>query len=84
MLSLAAVIHGQEKMVLVATGSSMPEPLYKSWIVPLTTVDRCSHMAVGTAEVPDIPQVRDLGQGRCAHPEANCGSPEIDSNCLQF
>ncbi len=29
---LSAVVDGQEKTVLVATGSSMPEPLYKSWI----------------------------------------------------
>ena len=31
-LLLSAAVHGQEVTVLVATGSSMPEPLYKSWI----------------------------------------------------
>jgi ABC-type phosphate transport system substrate-binding protein len=30
--SLAVGTQGQEKMVLVQTGSSMPEPLYNAWI----------------------------------------------------
>jgi phosphate transport system substrate-binding protein len=32
MLSLPAVVRSQENLVLVQTGSSMPEPLYKGWI----------------------------------------------------
>ena len=51
LLSVGA--RGQEKIVLVETGSSMPEPLYKSWIEayrkqqPSTEI---RYMAVGTAE----------------------------------
>src|SRR5258707_13505528 len=75
MLSLAAVIHGQEKMVLVATGSSMPEPLYKHWIEafhkqqPSTDI---RYMAVGTAEsTRDIlAGSGDLGGGDAPIPEA--------------
>ena len=52
-LLLTTAARGQEKIVLVETGSSMPEPLYKSWIdefhqqQPSTDI-RC--MATGTAE----------------------------------
>ncbi len=52
-LLLPAATCGQEKTVLVETGSSMPEPLYKSWAdefhvqQPSTDI---RYMAVGTAE----------------------------------
>jgi ABC-type phosphate transport system substrate-binding protein len=75
MLSLAAVIHGQEKMVLVATGSSMPEPLYKNWIEAFhkqqPSID-IRYMAVGTAEsTRDIlAGSGDLGGGDAPIPEA--------------
>ncbi|HYT21445.1 MAG TPA: phosphate ABC transporter substrate-binding protein PstS [Candidatus Polarisedimenticolia bacterium] len=52
-LLLPAATRGQEKTVLVETGSSMPEPLYKSWAdefhvqQPSTDI---RYMAVGTAE----------------------------------
>jgi len=48
-----AAARGQERIVLVETGSSMPEPLYKSWIdefhqqQPSTDI---RYMASGTAE----------------------------------
>jgi len=48
-----AAARGQERIVLVETGSSMPEPLYKSWIDefhqqrPSTDI---RYMATGTAE----------------------------------
>src|SRR5260370_24961320 len=52
-LLLPAVIQGQENMVLVATGSSMPEPLYKNWIEAFhkqqPSID-IRYMVVGTAE----------------------------------
>src|SRR5260370_42629535 len=53
MLLLPAAVRGQEKTGLVETGSSMPEPLYKSWIdefhkqQPSTDV---RYMAMGTAD----------------------------------
>jgi phosphate transport system substrate-binding protein len=52
-LALPAVVPGQEKIVLVETGSSMPEPLYKNWIdefhkqQPATDI---RYMATGSAE----------------------------------
>ena len=52
-LLLPAAIQGQQNMVLVETGSSMPEPLYKNWIdafhkqQPSTEI---RYMAVGSAE----------------------------------
>ena len=51
-LILSTVARGQEVTVLVATGSSMPEPLYKSWIdayhkqQPSTDI---RYMAAGTS-----------------------------------
>jgi phosphate transport system substrate-binding protein len=50
---LSTLVDGQEKTVLVATGSSMPEPLYKAWIdayhkqQPATDI---RYMASGTSE----------------------------------
>jgi phosphate transport system substrate-binding protein len=52
-LFLPGAVHGQQNMVLVETGSSMPEPLYKNWIdafhkqQPSTEI---RYMAVGSAE----------------------------------
>jgi phosphate transport system substrate-binding protein len=75
MLLLPAVIQGQEKMVLVATGSSMPEPLYKDWIEafhqqqPSTDI---RYLAVGTAESTQniLAGSGDLGGGDAPIPEA--------------
>jgi phosphate transport system substrate-binding protein len=72
---LPAVIRGQEKMVLVATGSSMPEPLYKNWIEafhqqqPSTDI---RYLAVGTAESTQniLAGSGDLGGGDAPIPEA--------------
>ena len=90
MLSLAAVIHGQEKMVLVATGSSMPEPLYKNWIEafhqqqPSTDI---RYLAVGTAESTQniLAGSGDLGGAVRRSQKPNCGSPGNQFlNYLQF
>jgi phosphate transport system substrate-binding protein len=75
MLLLPAVIQGQEKIVLVATGSSMPEPLYKNWIEafhqqqPSTDI---RYLAVGTAESAQniLAGSGDLGGGDAPIPEA--------------
>ena len=75
MLLLPAVIQGQEKMVLVATGSSMPEPLYKNWIEgfhrqqPSTDI---RYLAVGTTESTRniLAGSGDLGGGDAPIPEA--------------
>jgi ABC-type phosphate transport system substrate-binding protein len=48
-----AALRAQEKMVLVETGSSMPEPLYKSWSDAYHQQQASTeirYMAVGTAE----------------------------------
>lgn len=65
----------QEKTVLVQTGSSMPEPLYKNWIEayhkqqPLTEI---RYMAVGTAESTRnvLAGTGDFGGGDAPIPEA--------------
>jgi ABC-type phosphate transport system substrate-binding protein len=52
-LFLAAAGRGQEKIVLVETGSSMPEPLYKNWIDEFHQQQPSAdirYMATGTAE----------------------------------
>jgi phosphate transport system substrate-binding protein len=72
---LPAVLPGQEKIVLVATGSSMPEPLYKNWIEafqkqqPSTDI---RYMAVGTAESARniLAGSGDFGGGDAPIPEA--------------
>ena len=72
---LPAVLPGQEKIVLVATGSSMPEPLYKNWIEefhkqqPSTDI---RYMAVGTAESARniLAGSGDIGGGDAPIPEA--------------
>jgi phosphate transport system substrate-binding protein len=70
-----AVLPGQEKIVLVETGSSMPEPLYKNWIEefhkqqPSTDI---RYMAVGTAESARniLAGSGDIGGGDAPIPEA--------------
>jgi phosphate transport system substrate-binding protein len=72
---LPAAIHSQETMVLVETGSSMPEPLYKNWIEqfhkqqPSTDI---RYMATGTAESARniLAGSGDLGGGDAPIPEA--------------
>ena len=72
---LSAVVEGQEKTVLVATGSSMPEPLYKSWIEayhkhqPSTDI---RYMASGTSESAHniLAGYGDFGGGDAPIPEA--------------
>jgi phosphate transport system substrate-binding protein len=72
---LPAILPGQEKIVLVETGSSMPEPLYKNWIEEfhkqqLSTDIR--YMAVGTAESARniLAGSGDIGGGDAPIPEA--------------
>jgi phosphate transport system substrate-binding protein len=72
---LPAAVRGQEKTVLVETGSSMPEPLYKSWAdefhiqQPSTDI---RYMAVGTAESARniLAGSGDFGGGDAPIPEA--------------
>jgi phosphate transport system substrate-binding protein len=72
---LSAVAEGQEKTVLVSTGSSMPEPLYKSWIEayhkqqPSTDI---RYMASGTSESARniLAGSGDFGGGDAPIPEA--------------
>jgi phosphate transport system substrate-binding protein len=72
---LPATVRSQEKMVLVQTGSSMPEPLYKNWIEayhkqqPSTEI---RYMAVGTAESSRnvLAGSGDLGGGDAPIPES--------------
>ena len=69
------VVRGQETLVLVQTGSSMPEPLYKSWIdayhkeTPSTEI---RYMPVGSAESARniLAGSGDLGGGDAPIPEA--------------
>lgn len=73
LLSVAA--RGQESVVLVQTGSSMPEPLYKSWIDAYhkeTTSTEIRYMPVGTAESARniLAGSGDLGGGDAPIPEA--------------
>jgi phosphate transport system substrate-binding protein len=74
-LLLPAATRGQEKTVLVETGSSMPEPLYKKWIdefhkqQPSTDI---RYMATGTAESARniLAGSGDFGGGDAPIPEA--------------
>jgi phosphate transport system substrate-binding protein len=74
-LLLPAAIQGQQNMVLVETGSSMPEPLYKNWIdafhkqQPSTDI---RYMAVGSAESARniLAGSGDFGGGDAPIPEA--------------
>jgi phosphate transport system substrate-binding protein len=75
LLLLPAAARGQERIVLVETGSSMPEPLYKSWIdefhkqQPSTDI---RYMATGTGESARnvLAGSGDLGGGDAPIPEA--------------
>ena len=75
LLLLPAATRGQETMVLVETGSSMPEPLYKSWNEqfhknqPSTDI---RYMATGSAESARniLAGSGDLGGGDAPIPEA--------------
>jgi phosphate transport system substrate-binding protein len=75
LLALPAVGFGQEKIVLVETGSSMPEPLYKNWIdefhkqQPATDI---RYMATGSAESARnvLSGSGDFGGGDAPIPEA--------------
>lgn len=75
LLALPAVVRGQEQIVLVATGSSMPEPLYKNWIDefhkqhPTTDI---RYMATGSAESARnvLSGAGDFGGGDAPIPEA--------------
>jgi phosphate transport system substrate-binding protein len=74
-LVLSSNVRGQQNMVLVETGSSMPEPLYKNWIdafhkqQPSTDI---RYMAVGTAESARniLAGSGDFGGGDAPIPEA--------------
>ena len=75
LLALPAVVCSQEKIVLVETGSSMPEPLYKNWIdefhkqQPATDI---RYMATGSAESARnvLSGAGDFGGGDAPIPEA--------------
>jgi phosphate transport system substrate-binding protein len=67
--------QGQEKIVLVETGSSMPEPLYKNWIEAYhkqQTSTEIRYMAVGTSESARnvLAGSGDFGGGDAPIPEA--------------
>jgi phosphate transport system substrate-binding protein len=75
LLLFSVAVQAQEKIVLVETGSSMPEPLYKTWIEefqkqqPSTEI---RYMASGSAESARniIAGSGDLGGGDAPVPEA--------------
>jgi phosphate transport system substrate-binding protein len=72
--SAPIAVRGQENMVLVQTGSSMPEPLYKSWIDAYhkeTVSTEIRYMPVGSAESARniLAGSGDLGGGDAPIPE---------------
>ena len=74
-LLVPPVVRGQENVVLVQTGSSMPEPLYKSWIDAYhkeTTTTEVRYMPVGSAESARniLAGSGDLGGGDAPIPES--------------
>ena len=74
-LLLSAAAQGQENMVLVQTGSSMPEPLYKSWSDAYhkeTASTEIHYMPVGSAESSRyiLAGSGDLGGGDAPIPES--------------
>ena len=74
-LLVAPVVRGQESVVLVQTGSSMPEPLYKSWIDAYhkeTASTQIRYMPVGSAESARniLAGSGDLGGGDAPIPES--------------
>jgi phosphate transport system substrate-binding protein len=73
--SMPAAVRGQETLVLVQTGSSMPEPLYKSWIEAFhkeTASTEIRYMPVGSGESARsiLAGSGDLGGGDAPIPEA--------------
>jgi len=73
-LSASIAVRGQENMVLVQTGSSMPEPLYKSWIDAYhkgAASTQVRYMPVGSAESARniLAGSGDLGGGDAPIPE---------------
>ena len=69
------VVRGQDNLVLVQTGSSMPEPLYKSWIEAYqkeTASMEIRYMPVGSAESARniLAGSGDLGGGDAPIPES--------------
>jgi len=71
---LPAAAQGQESMVLVQTGSSMPEPLYKSWSDAYhkeAAATQIRYMPVGSAESARniLAGSGDLGGGDAPIPE---------------
>lgn len=84
--SMPVAAFGQETLVLVQTGSSMPEPLYKSWIdayhkeTPSTEI---RYMPVGSGESARniLAGSGDLGGGDAPIPEAQiraAGKPILE------
>lgn len=74
-LFVPPVVQGQESLVLVQTGSSMPEPLYKSWIDAYqkdTASTQIRYMPVGTGESARniLAGSGDLGGGDAPIPES--------------
>ena len=75
MLSLAAAVRGQENLVLVQTGSSMPEPLYKVWIAAYhkeSPATELRYMPLGSGESARnvLAGSGDFGGGDAPIPEA--------------
>ncbi len=73
--SVPAAARGQENVVLVQTGSSMPEPLYKSWIDAYhkeVASTQIRYMPVGSAESARniLAGSGDFGGGDAPIPEA--------------
>ena len=74
-LLVPLAVQGQETVVLVQTGSSMPEPLYKVWIDDYhkeTPSTQIRYMPVGTGESARniLAGAGDLGGGDAPIPEA--------------
>ena len=74
-LLVVPAVQGQERLVLVQTGSSMPEPLYKSWIDAYhkeTPSTQIRYMPVGTGESARniLAGSGDLGGGDAPIPES--------------
>jgi phosphate transport system substrate-binding protein len=76
---LAAAVRGQERTVLVQTGSSMPEPLYKTWIEAYQKQESSTeirYMPVGTGESARnvLADTGDFGGGDAPIPQAQLRS----------
>jgi len=84
--SLSAAVHSLENLVLVQTGSSMPEPLYKAWIGAYhkeTASTEIRYMPVGSAESARniLAGSGDFGGGDAPIPEAQlraAGKPILE------